>query len=126
MLKKKIKLSSFVLIISVINLLLYHFPLYKFAINNLNYKSLGGITILISLAVLIIVLHALIFYTILFISRFIGKFLLVVSAIVNAIAVYFINTYSVIIDKTMIGNILNTRFEESGSFLSFNLIIYFY
>ncbi len=44
---------------------------------------------------------------------------------INAIAVYFINTYSIIIDKTMIGNILNTNFEESSSFFSFTLIVYF-
>ncbi|MFK8061254.1 MAG: phosphoethanolamine--lipid A transferase EptA [Polaribacter sp.] len=124
MFEKKIKLSYFILIISFVNLLLYHYPIYKFAFNNINYKSIGGILLLISLAILIVLLNAFLFYIVLYISRFLGKFFLVLFALVNAIAVYFINTYSVIIDKTMIGNILNTSFEESSSFFSFNLILY--
>ena len=44
--------------------------------------------------------------------------------IINSIAVYFINTYSVIIDESMIGNILNTNYEESSSFFSYKLILY--
>ncbi|ULT25346.1 phosphoethanolamine transferase domain-containing protein [Sphingobacterium sp. E70] len=42
----------------------------------------------------------------------------------SSIAVYFINTYSVIIDETMVGNILNTNYSESSSFFSIKLILY--
>ena len=124
MLKNKITLSYFVLIISIVILFLYHLPIYQFTINNLNYKGLDRVLTIVSLALLIVSLNALVFYIILFVSRFIGKLLLVLFANINAIAIYFINTYSVIIDKTMIGNILNTNFEESSSFLSFSLIVY--
>lgn len=71
-----------------------------------------------------LVLNAFIFYLICFLSRFVGKFLLVLFFIISAIAVYFINTYGVLIDKSMIGNILNTNFAESSSFLSVKLILY--
>jgi lipid A ethanolaminephosphotransferase len=54
----------------------------------------------------------------------VGKILLVLFFIINSIAVYFINTYSVIIDESMIGNILNTNYEESSSFFSIKLIVY--
>ena len=124
MLKNKIKLSYFVLIISFINLCLYHLPLYQFTIDNINYKSFNGIMLIVSLAILTLVLNALVFYIVFYISSYLGKFFITIFFIINAIAVYFINTYSVMIDKTMIGNILNTRFEESSSFLSFNLIVY--
>ncbi len=124
MLKNNIKLSYFVLIISFANLFLYHLPLFRFSFDSLNYKSLGGISILISLGILVIILNALVFYILLYISRFIGKLALVVFANVNAVAIYFINTYSIIIDKTMIGNILNTSFDESSSFFSLTLIFY--
>jgi lipid A ethanolaminephosphotransferase len=119
MLKKKIKLNYFVLVIGFINLLSYHFPLFQFSTNNLNYKSISGSLIVFSLAILIIGLKALFFYILFFISRFVGKIVLVIFFNISAFAVYFINTYSVIIDKKMIGNILNTKFEESSSFFSF-------
>ncbi|PHR69043.1 MAG: phosphoethanolamine--lipid A transferase EptA [Lutibacter sp.] len=124
MLKKNIKLTYFVLIISFVNFLLFHFSFFKFVFNNLDYKSLNGITIIICLIILMLVLNAFVFYLIFFLSRFVGKLLLVLFFMISSVSVYFINTYNVVIDITMIGNILNTRYEESSSFLSFGLILY--
>lgn len=124
MLKKINKLSYFALLLSFINLVLYHLPFYRFVCNNINLKSLNGIILVASLTIVALILNALVFYIGLFSLRFVGKWLLVVFFIINSIAVYFINTYGIIIDKTMIGNILNTNLEEASSFFSFTLIVY--
>lgn len=124
MLKNNISLTYFVLIISFITFLLFHFPFFKFVFSTLDSTSLGGITIIINLMIIMLTLNAFVFYFMFFLPKFIGKFLLVLFFNINAIAIYFINTYSVIIDKTMISNILNTNYEESSSFFSFGLIIY--
>ena len=124
MFKKSIKLSSFILIISTLNLFLFHLPVYRFSVQNYDGENLDKVLLILSLAVLILALNALVFYLVLFISRSIGKFFLVLFTNINAIAVYFINTYNVIIDKTMIGNVLNTNFDESTSFLSFGFVLY--
>ena len=73
MFKNNIKVSYVSLIISCVNLVLYHLPLFQFATDNLDYKSWDGILTLASLVVIILVLNALIFYIILFIAPFIGK-----------------------------------------------------
>jgi len=70
------------------------------------------------------VVNAFVFYLIFCLSRLVGKTLLVLFFIGNAVAVYFINTYGVIIDETMIGNIINTDYAEASSFFSFKLILY--
>ena len=124
MLKNNIKLSHFVLIASLINFLLYHFPFFKFVFNTLDYKSLSGITIIVSLVIIMLVVNAFVLYLIFFLSRFVGKLLLVIFFIINAIALYFINTYNVLIDITMIGNVINTDYEEASSFFSWGLIMY--
>ena len=124
MLKKNLKLTHFVLLMSLLNFLLFHFSFYSFVFKNLDYKSLNGVTIIISLIVLMLVTNSFVFYLICFISRFVGKIILIIFFIINAIAVYFINTYGVIIDESMIGNVLNTNFEESSSFFSIGLLIY--
>lgn len=124
MLKNNLETTHFAMLMSFLNFLFFHFPFYTFVINNVDYKSLNGIVLLISLIILMLVLNAFVFYLICFLSRFVGKFFLVLFFIINAIAVYFINTYGVIIDKTMIGNILNTNYAESSSFFSIKLIIY--
>jgi lipid A ethanolaminephosphotransferase len=124
LLKNKIKIIHFVLLISCLNFLFFHFPFFKFVFNNVDYKSLNGINIFICLIILMLVVNAFVFFLICFLSRFVGKFLLVVFFIINAIAVYFINTYSVIIDESMIGNVLNTNYAESSGFFSIKLILY--
>lgn len=124
MLKSNLKLTHFVLLMSLLNLLFFHFPFYIFVFKNVDYKSLNGIIIITSLITLMLVVNAFVFYLVFFLSRFVGKFLLVLFFIINASAVYFINTYSVIIDESMIGNILNTNYHESSSFFSIKLILY--
>jgi len=119
------KLHYFVILISLVNLVLYHIPFYRFVLDNTDVKSLNGILLVISLTILAIFLNALVFYIGLYLLRVVGKWILVLFFNMNAIAIYFITTYGVIIDKTMIGNVLNTNYEESSSFFSFALVIYF-
>ncbi|HMC01983.1 MAG TPA: phosphoethanolamine--lipid A transferase EptA, partial [Flavobacteriaceae bacterium] len=102
----------------------FHLPFFKFVFNNLDYKSLDGIIIIVSLVILMLVVNAFVLYLIFFLSQFVGKVLLVLFFIINAVALYFINTYNIIIDETMIGNVLNTNYEEASSFFSFRLIVY--
>ncbi|MEO6315661.1 MAG: phosphoethanolamine--lipid A transferase EptA [Chitinophagaceae bacterium] len=124
LLKNNIKIIPFVLLISCLNFLLFHYPFFKFVFNNVDYKSLNGINIIITLMILMLVLNAFVFLLIFSLSRLVGKFLLVVFFIVNAMAIYFVNTYNVIIDETMVGNVLNTDYGEATSFISFKLILY--
>lgn len=124
MLKNNLKLTHFVVLLSFLNFLFFHFPFFRFVFNNVEYQNLNGIVLIVSLIILMMVLNAFVFYLIYFISIRAGKILTVFFFIINAVAVYFINTYNVIIDETMIGNILNTNFEESSGFFSFKLILY--
>ena len=123
-LQSGIKLSIFVVLISTINFLFFHYPFFKFVFNNVNYKTTNGVILIISLIVIMLVFNAFFFFIIFFLSRIIGKFVLVVFFIFNAIAVYFVNTYGVIIDESMIGNVLNTSYHESSSFFSLKLLLY--
>lgn len=123
-LKNNLKLAHFALLMSSLNFLFFHLPFFTFVFNNVDYKSGNGILLIVSLMILMLVLNAFVFYLIFYLSRYVGKFLLVLFFIINAIAVYFVNTYSVIIDESMIGNVLNTKYEEASSFFSVKLIIY--
>ena len=124
MLKTNLRITHFVLLMSFLNFLFFHLPFYTYVFNNVDYKSFNGIVLIISLVILMLVLNAFVFFLIFSLSRYLGKFLLVLFFMINAIAVYFINTYSVIIDESMIGNVFNTNYEESSSFFSIKLIVY--
>lgn len=119
-----IKIIHFVLLMSFLNFLFFHVPFFTFVFNNVDYKSLNGIVLIISLVIIALVANAFVFYLIFFLSRLVGKSLLVLFFLINAVAVYFVTTYSVIIDETMIGNVLNTKYEEASSFFSIKLVLY--
>ncbi|CAA7197513.1 phosphoethanolamine--lipid A transferase EptA [Chryseobacterium potabilaquae] len=124
MLKNNLKLSNFAWLMSFLNFLLFHFSFFTFAFNNVDYKTYNGFMLIMSLIISLLVSSYFVFYLFLFLSSFAGKFLLVLTFIISSIAVYFINTYGVIVDESMIGNVLNTSYEESSSFFSIKLVLY--
>lgn len=126
MLKNDVKITPFIIGMSILNLIFFYYPFFSFVFNNIDYKSFNGIIVIISLIILAIVMNYFIFNLLFFLSRFVGKSLLVISFLINSIAIYFINTYGVILDESMIGNVFNTNYEEAGSFFSMMLIVYLF
>lgn len=124
MLRSNLKFSTFVLSLSVLNFLLFHIPFFEFVFQNIDVGSTNGILLISSLVIMMIVANYFAFYIVFSISHVFGRVLLVSFFIINSIALYFIDTYSVIIDEGMIGNILNTNYNEASSFLSYKLIVY--
>src|SRR6476661_2420257 len=103
MFRNNIKLKTFASLASIITFLFFHFPFYEFVFNNVAYDSFNGLILIVSLMVLMFVLNFLVFYLVFFLSRRAGKLLLALFFILNAVSLYFVNTYNVIIDETMIG-----------------------
>ena len=123
-LREPVSLFHFTLIMGFFNFILFHYPFFIFVFENIDYQSFNGILAILSLVILMIIANAFTFYLFFGISRKISKILLSITFIINSIAVYFINTYGVIIDQGMVSNVLNTNYEESASFFSWKLIFY--
>ena len=121
---KQLKLKYYAILVSLVNLVFYQYPFFKFVLASSNTKSVSGALLLLSLIIAAIVLNAFVFYIGLYLLRIVGKWLIAIFFNISAIAVYFINTYGIIIDRSMIGNVFNTNYEESSSFLSFGLLLY--
>lgn len=125
-LTKSIKIIHFALLMSLFNFLFFHYSFLAYVFNNLNYKHFNGILLVISIFILMLLFNAFAFYLFLFLSRFVGKFLMVVTFMISSIATYFVNTYNIIIDKGMIGNVINTNYDEASSFFSVKLLLYIF
>lgn len=123
-LEAKISLTRFVLIVAFLNFIFFHYPFFGYVFKNLDYSSFGGILTVLSLMILMVVANAFAFYLFCFLFRYISRVFLSVFFVISAIAVYFVNTYSVIVDESMIGNVLNTNYEESSAFFSFKMVLY--
>ena len=115
---KQISLFAFSSIVSIGTLLLYNIPFFNYVAQNTN-ESLGGkIFLLTSLVIIMLVLNFMMTYLVMWLMRIVGRILLAILSIINATAVYFIYTYSVMIDATTIENVFNTRYSEASGFFS--------
>jgi len=120
-LRKPLSLFAFSCIVSIGTLLLYNIPFFDYVANNTNESFLGKTFLLTSLVVIMLVLNFMMTYLTMFVMRIVGRILLAILAIINATAVYFIFTYSVMMDSTTIENVFNTRYSEASGFFSWSL-----
>ncbi len=120
----EINASKFIISITIFNMLIYHLPFYKYASLNLNISSENGILTLFSLLVALFVVNAFILFLMATVSLKFIKIFTIISLVTNSIAIYFVTTYNVIIDKTMMGNIFNTRMSEAMSYYDPKIFLY--
>jgi len=124
LLRRPISLFAFSCIVSIGTLLLYNIPFFNYVANNTNENTGGKIFLLASLVVIMLMLNFMMTYLVMFLMRIVGRILLAILSLINATAVYFIYTYSVMIDATTIENVFNTRYSEASGFFSWSLWLF--
>jgi len=121
---KTLSPALFLILFSLINTAVFNSVLAVFAWNHLAMNSINGMITLFAvfLVVFSFTLH---FFTLTFlVSKRLTKFFIVVVLLCNSAALYFMVTYQVILDKSMMGNLFNTNIEEASSYLSASLLLY--
>lgn len=121
---RPIQLYTFSCIVSLGTLLLYNIPFFNYVANNTNESAGGKILLLASLVVIMLAVNFMMTYLAMFFLRIVGRIVLAIFSIINATAVYFILTYSVMIDATTIENVFNTRYSEASGFFSWSLWLF--
>jgi lipid A ethanolaminephosphotransferase len=114
----------FILAVALANAAIYHVPLFAFALGNLDMASANGALTVATLFVLAIVVTSLILGLLALVSEPLLKPLCMVLAVGSAVAVYFVHTYGVILDVTMMGNVFNTDSGEVAGLLHPKLAVY--
>lgn len=115
---KQISLFTFSSIVSIGTLLLYNIPFFNYVAQNTNESTGGKIFLLTSLVIIMLALNFMMTYLVMWLMRIVGRILLALLSVINATAVSFIYTYSVMIDATTIENVFNTRYSEASGFFS--------
>ncbi len=113
-----------ILAAALANALLFHAPLYAFALANLDTGSARGLLTLLTLVVLVLATTCLLFGALALASERAVRPLLMVAAIGNSIALYFVLSYGVVLDKAMMGNVFATNATEAGELLHPKLLAY--
>lgn len=118
-----VRLSLVSAVLSLLNVAMFHAPFFGYAAENVE-KGFNGGLIMVSLVLLMLLLNYLAFYLILYLGRIVGKILLSFLFIGSSIGYYFIRTYDVMIDDTMMGNVFNTNYSEASAYYSASALLY--
>ena len=121
LLRKPISLFAFSCIVSIGTLLFYNIPFFNYVAHNSNENAGGRVVLMTSLVVIMLALNFMMTYLTMFLLKIVGRILLAILSLINATAVYFIFTYSVMMDATTVGNVFNTRYSEASGFFSWSL-----
>lgn len=113
--------TSFVL--SLYTTLAFHVPAFRAVLENIE-GGWNGTLIFVSVAVLMVAANFFFYNLLLYLGRAVGKAIIAFTFIANAIALYFINTYEVLITDMMMGNVFNTRFSEASGFFSLSAVLH--
>lgn len=119
----KTSITRYTLALSLFTLIVYHLPLARYVVSHVE-AGLNGWVIALSFAVLMLTVNFLVYTLLLRLLGIVGRVLLALLFMGNAIALYFINTYEVLITDMMMGNVFNTRFSEASGFFSVAIILY--
>lgn len=115
---------GFILAWALFNAVAYHVPLYLFGIDHLDLASLPASMTLLTLFILVVAMTAVFVGVIALVAPRLVKPLCMVMAPANAIALYFMVTYGVVLDRTMMGNLFNTDMPEAAGLLHPWMLVY--
>lgn len=119
--KRPLSVVWFSVVISLFTLVAYHKPLFDYVADNV---ESSGTVIILSFALLIIVfdfMFAMLFVRLL---RMVGRVIIALSLVANGAALYFVNTYEVLLTRDVMGNLFNTRVSEASGFVSVDMFLY--
>lgn len=121
--KRKVSLAQVCGILSAFTLIAFHKPFFKCVYDNIAF-DFNGVLIYVGLIVLMLAMNYFFYYLVAWLGRIVGKCILAFLFIANAICLYFINTYQVLVTDKMMGNVYNTHYSEASGFFSWEAIVY--
>ena len=122
--KQKVSLSVYALVLAVFTVAAFHIPFFKHALSCIE-GGFNGAVLMVSAALLLLLLDYLVIYLLVYLGRFVGKCIVWFFFLFgNAIALYFVNDYHVIITDDMMSNVWHTQYSEASGFFSLGFVLY--
>lgn len=121
--KQKRSITLISALLSIYTLLAYHYPVFKVIVENLE-GGFNGIIITVGFAVLMLATNFFFYNLLLYFTRTVGKWITAFTLIGDAIMLYFVNTYDVLVTDSMMGNVFNTRYSEASGYFSLSAVLY--
>ncbi|MCQ2384518.1 MAG: phosphoethanolamine transferase domain-containing protein [Paludibacteraceae bacterium] len=116
--KRPLPLTAFAAVVTIINLLCYDIPFFRFACEKAELNFWPKTFLMATLVIVLFALTFMLTYLLMLASKRVGRAIIALLQVLNAISVYFVTTYRVILDESMLSNVFNTRYSEAAGFLN--------
>lgn len=123
LLNRKRSVAYVCAILSAYTMAAFNHPFFSYISANTS-SDTSDLWLVCSVYILMFVLNYLVYYILLYFGRVVGKSIIAITLVGNAICLYFINSYNALIDMTMMGNVFNSRVSEASSFFSYTMVYY--
>ena len=120
---KPVTLTLFSIVLSLFTLVAFHKPLLDLVLECVE-RDFNGWVLVVSIMLLTFVANFMVYYLLLYLCRIVGRIIISILIVANSVALYFVNTYEVLLTRDMMGNLFNTNISEASGFISFTPIIY--
>jgi Predicted membrane-associated, metal-dependent hydrolase len=115
---KKVSLAVWSLVLAIFTLVAFHGPFFRRVLQNVE-GGWNGAVIFGTALLLLLVLDFLLYYALAWFGRGFGKALIAFTLFGDAVMLYFVKTYDVLVTDEMMGNVLRTQYSEASGFFSF-------
>lgn len=123
-LRKPISLWAFSGLMSLGNLIFFNIPFFSFVLEHSSHSFLTKSLLTASLVIVMLALNFMMCYLLVYFLRYVGRILLAVCNVLSAVCTFFVVNYHVLIDRSMMGNVFNTRESEASGFITPMLLLY--
>ena len=115
--REKASLTAYSLTLSLYTLVAFHVPFFSHALKHIE-GGFNGVLIIVTAAVLLLCMNCLLYYLLAWLGRFVGKCIISFTLIGDAVMLFGVNAYDVLVTDEMMGNVLNTQYSEVSGFFS--------
>ena len=120
---KKVSLAVWSLVLAIFTLVAFHGPFFRRVLQNVE-GGWNGAVIFGTALLLLLVLDFLLYYALAWFGRGFGKAIIAFTLFGDAVMLYFVMTYDVLVTDEMMGNVLRTQYSEASGFFSFSGVLY--
>jgi len=121
--RTKIGSTGLILAYGLFNTLIFHGPLLAFAFANLDLTARSAIWIVLTLLVVVTGITVLLLSLLALLMPRLLKPVIYLLTMGNALALYFMVSYGVVLDRSMMGNLFNTDLAEASALLHPSLLL---
>ena len=120
---KKASLTVYCFVLSLYTLVAFHGPFFRRLLQNVD-GGANAVILAVSAAILLFALDFLLYWVLVYLLRFIGKCIVAFTLFGDAVMLYFVNDYEILVTDEMMGNVINTQPNEAAGFFSFSFVLY--